>query len=151
MRPILGPDFTPETHPQTVDFFKRLEDTVNKSKNFLKETYRRARPYKAFSDQVRELVTVEQGYSYPSGHSTRSWLYALVLGTLDPGHRKDFLSYAMQVCQDRVIGGMHYPSDVLESRVLAEEIFQDLLDNKEFMSDLAALHKAEWMEKSNLK
>jgi len=145
---VLGPDFTRESHPKTADFFDRLEVTANQPKNFLKDFYHRIRPYRAFPDQVKEFVTQEDGYSYPSGHSTRAWLFALVLGTLVPDHRSDFLSAAMQVCQDRVIGGMHYPSDVLESRILAEEIFRELLDEKAFMSDLEKLRREEWIEKN---
>ena len=145
---VLGPDFTAETRPKTSEFFARLETTANQQKNFLKNFYHRIRPYRAFPDQIKALVTKEDGCSYPSGHSTRAWLYALVLGALDQTHRSDYLSLAMQVCQDRVIGGMHYPSDVLESRVLAEKIFRDLLENKAFMTDLSKLHEEEWVLQS---
>ena len=145
---VLGPDFTAETRPKTSEFFARLETTANQQKNFLKEFYHRIRPYRAFPDQIKALVTKEDGCSYPSGHSTRAWLYALVLGALDQTHRSDYLSLAMQVCQDRVIGGMHFPSDVLESRVLAEEIFRNLLENKAFMADLSKLHEEEWVLQS---
>ena len=148
---VLGPDFTKESHQKTANFFDRLEVTIDQPKNFLKDFYHRIRPYRAFPDQVKELVIKEDGYSYPSGHATRAWLYALVLGTLAPDHRSDFLSTAMQVCQDRVIGGMHYPSDVLESRILAEEIFRELLDDKSFMSDLEKLRREEWIEKNSAK
>lgn len=143
---VLGSDFSATTHPKTAEFFDRLEVTANQPKNFLKDFYHRIRPYRAFPDQVKELVTKEDGYSYPSGHSNRAWLYALVLGALDPDHRSAYLCTAYQVCQDRVIGGMHYPLDVLESRVLAEEIFRELLENKNFMADLEKLHKEEWMQ-----
>jgi acid phosphatase (class A) len=84
---VLGPDFTTESYPETARFFKRLEETANASKNFIKDSYHRDRPYKAFPGQVKELVTEEHGYSYPSGHSTRSWLFALLMGELDPIHR----------------------------------------------------------------
>jgi acid phosphatase (class A) len=141
---LLGPGFKTEAYPKTTVFFARLETTANEPKNFLKDMYHRIRPYRAFPDQVKELVSQEDGYSYPSGHSTRAWLFALVLGSLDPEHRNDYLSLAMQVCQDRVIGGMHYPVDVLEARVLAEEIFRTLIANKTFMSDLRKLQQEEW-------
>ena len=146
---VLGADFNAEFYPKTAEFFDRLEATANQQKNFLKDTYRRIRPYRAFPEQVKALVTKEEGYSYPSGHSTRAWLFALVLGALDQGNRNAYLASAMQVCQDRVIGGMHYPSDVLESRILAEEIYRDLLSNKEFMNDLEKIHQAEWIPKNN--
>ena len=146
---VLGADFNAEFYPKTAEFFDRIEATVNPPKNFLKETYQRIRPYRAFPDQVKTLVTKEEGYSYPSGHSTRAWLFALVLGALDGGNRNAYLASAMQICQDRVIGGMHYPSDVLESRVLAEEIYRDLLSNKDFMSELEKVHQTEWIPKNN--
>jgi acid phosphatase (class A) len=108
---VLGAEFRAESYPETAQFFKRLETTANDPKNFLKDTYHRDRPYKAFPGVVKELVDEEHGYSYPSGHSTRAWLFALVLGDLDPKHRNALLASAMQVCNDRVIGGMHYPSE----------------------------------------
>ena len=141
---VLGPVFREDSHPETAGFFKRLEATANDPKNFLKDTYRRDRPYKAFPGVVKELVDEEHGYSYPSGHSTRAWLFALVLGDLDPKHRNALLASAMQVCNDRVIGGMHFPSDMMASRVLAEELHRILLKNPDFTRDLEQLRSAEW-------
>jgi acid phosphatase (class A) len=148
---VLGPDFTPESYPETARFFKRLEETANAPKNFIKDSYHRDRPYKAFPGQVKELVTEEHGYSYPSGHSTRSWLFALLLGELDPIHRNAFLASAMQVCNDRVMGGMHYPSDMMASRVLAEELYRILLKNTAFMNDLDSLRLKEWSKRTSFR
>jgi acid phosphatase (class A) len=145
---VMGPEFTVANHPETARFFKRLETTANAPKNFLKETYRRERPFRSFPGEVRELVTEEHGYSYPSGHANRAWLFALVLGSLDPGHRKALLASALEVCNDRVLGGMHYPTDVLESRVLAEELFRELMRNPVFSRDLESLRRAEWAGKA---
>ena len=141
---VLGPEFNAESYPETAKFFKRLETTANDPKNFLKDTFHRERPYKAFPAQVKELVDEEKGFSYPSGHSNRAWLYALVLGDLAPAHRNALLCSAMQVCNDRVIGGMHYPSDMMASRVLAEELHRILLKNPDFTKDLEQLREAEW-------
>jgi len=141
---VLGPEFRAVSHPETAQFFKRLEASANDPKNFLKDTYHRERPYKTYSGQVKELVDEEHGYSYPSGHSNRAWLFALVLGDLDPQYRNAFLCSAMQVCNDRVIGGMHYPSDMMASRVLAEELHRILSKNPDFSRDLEQLRASEW-------
>lgn len=146
---VLGPAFSTGSYPETAKFFKRLEATANDPKNFIKDTYRRERPYKAFPGAVNALVTPEHGYSYPSGHSTRAWLFALVLGDLDPRHRNALLFSAMQVCNDRVIGGMHYPSDMMASRVLAEELHRILLNNPDFTRDLEQLRGTEWIHGPN--
>jgi acid phosphatase (class A) len=145
---VLGPDFNPTTHPKTATFFKKLDATVNVPKDFLKASFHRERPYKTFSGQVKELVTEEGGFCYPSGHSTRAWLGALVMGTLDPAHRNAYLSSALQVSQDRIVGGMHYPDDTLEGRLLAEAVFTDLMKNQTFKHDLEELKSAEFQATS---
>lgn len=140
----LGEGFSAALFPKTAAFFQLLEGEANARKNYLKDLYKRPRPYQAHPRLVKELVTKEEGWSYPSGHSTRAWLFALILGTLDPPHRNSFLSSAMTVCNDRVLGGMHYPSDMMASRVLAEGIYADLMKNPGFQRDLEVLRKSEW-------
>jgi acid phosphatase (class A) len=141
---VRGDSFTAAAYPKTAAFFKRLEDTVNPPKNWLKDTIHRERPYKAHPDQVKPLVSIEGGYSCPSGHSMRSWLDALVMADLDPARRSDYLACAAQVNTDRMIGGMHYPSDTTAGRALAETLHEDLLSDSSFKADLEDLRKAEY-------
>ncbi len=140
----LGERFSVAAFPKTDKFFRHLGEEANARKNYLKDRYKRERPYKAYPGLVKELVTEEHGWSYPSGHSTRAWLFALVLGTLDPSHRNAFLCSAMQVCDDRVLGGMHYPSDMMASRVLAESLYRELMKDPHFKADLKSLRQSEW-------
>ena len=142
----LGPEFNAKRKPRTALFFSQLEATANQAKNFLKETYRRDRPFVAFPSEVRPLVTPEAGYSYPSGHCTRSWLFALVLAELDPPHRASFFRNAIQVGEDRIIGGMHFPTDMMESRVLAVELHRCLMKDPDFRRDLEQLRSSEWSD-----
>lgn len=141
---VLGPEFTAAKYPRTAAFFTRLEVTANDVKNELKDHFKRLRPIDAHKDVVKENVPYEAGYSFPSGHSTRSWLYALVLGQLDPADRLALLRSAAQVGLDRVIGGMHYQSDVVNSRAASELIFECLMKEPDFVKDLDALKAAEW-------
>lgn len=141
---VLGPKFTAITYPQTAAFFKRLEITANGIKNTLKDHFARPRPVDGHKGEVKELVPYESGYSYPSGHATRAWLYALVLGELDPADRLAFLRQAALVGYFRVLGGMHYQSDVIASRTLAESLFTQLQANPDFTKALAELKAAEW-------
>jgi hypothetical protein len=57
----------------------------------------------------------------------------------------------MQVRNDRVMGGMHYPSDMMASRVLAEEVHRILLKNPAFMNDLESLRLKEWAKKTSFR
>ncbi len=141
---VLGPNFTVANYPQTAAFFKRMEVTANNVKNPIKDHYGRLRPYEAHKDVVKTLVTVEPNFSFPSGHATRSWLYALVLGQLDPASRLSFLRCADQVGADRIIGGMHYQTDVLAAHALAQLLFDALQKDPTFIQDLDTLRAAEW-------
>jgi acid phosphatase (class A) len=144
---VRGREFKADSFPKTAAFFKKLESTVNPPKNWLKDHYHRERPFVAHPDLVKKLVTSETGFSYPSGHSLRAWLDALVLGELDPAHRADYLGCAWQVNIDRIIGGMHYPSDTSASRSLAEALFGDLMADSEFRNELEELKKSEFQIK----
>jgi acid phosphatase (class A) len=141
---VLGPKFTPDAYPKTHAFFKQLDATTNVSKNLLKDHFARPRPVDAHKGLVKQLVPYEAGYSYPSGHSARAWLDALVLGQLDPGDRLAFLRQAALVGYYRVLGGMHYQSDVIASRTLAEYLFAQLQADPAFTKALADLQAAEW-------
>lgn len=141
---VRGDGFTPASYPKTTLFFKKLEDAANTRKNWLKDTIHRERPYKAHPDVVKPMVTPEGGYSCPSGHSTRSWLDALVLSDLDPARKGDYLACAVRVNMDRIIGGMHYPSDTVAGRVLAESIHEALMADASFKQELEELRKEEY-------
>lgn len=141
---VLGPQFTAKNFPATAAFFKKLEATANGPKNFIKDHYARIRPYLAHPTVIQRLITPDDGYSYPSGHATRSWLYARVLSQLDPKDSRRFLEQAKAIARSRVLGGMHYKSDIAASRILADLIFQQLMTQPGFRADLYRLKKTEW-------
>jgi len=141
---VLGPKFTATNYPKTAAFFKKLEVTANGPKNFLKDHFGRLRPVDGHKDLVKQNVPYEAGFSYPSGHSTRSWLYALVLGQLDPAQKDAFVRCAVQVGWDRILGGMHYQNDVVASRTLSQLIYDALMKEPDFVQALNALKTEEW-------
>jgi membrane-associated phospholipid phosphatase len=77
--------------------------------------------------------------SWPSGHATQAQLKALCMEhVLDGPLKKDALgavssnlrALARRVARNREIAGLHYPSDSVAGRELAETIFQHLIDMK---------------------
>jgi len=145
--PVLGSDFNAKNFPETAKFFHRLEATANGPKNFIKDYYARTRPYLAHPESVRLLITPDGGFSYPSGHAMRAWLYARVLGDLVPAHRQALLKYAASVGLSRIVGGMHYRSDVLASRKVADLILTELQREASFRADLEGLRADEWTKR----
>lgn len=141
---VLGPTFTAGNYPKTAAFFEKLEATVNVPKNYLKDKFGRIRPWQAHEGEVKRLVPDEKGFSYPSGHATRSWCFALFLGELDPEYQHAFIRQANKIGYSRVLGGMHYVSDIILSRQLAQLLYEQLKQDEEFRKDFEALRKEEW-------
>ena len=110
-----------------------------------KHHWQRLRPYQV-STEIKPLFTVED-FSYPSGHSTLSMVYALILGQIFPDKAAAALERAHQISESRVVAGVHYMTDIHEGEALGKAISQELLAKPEFQAAVAAA-KAEASAKS---
>jgi acid phosphatase (class A) len=77
----------------------------------LKDHFARPRPYLTLPE-VQPVVTRPFGRSYPSEHASWGVSQAMLLAELQPGRRGALLDRGRQIGYDRVLGGVHYPSDV---------------------------------------
>jgi len=77
-------------------------------------------------------------YSYPSGHSTRGAMTAILLAEMVPEKRSEIFARGWDFGVSRIIGGVHYPSDVEAGRIDATAMVSIMLQNRDFQSDLAA-------------
>jgi len=105
-----------------------------------KEHYARPRPFVTESGPI--CVDVSPGFaasgSYPSGHSAASWLYALLLAEVDPGHAAAIVARGRAFGESRVVCGVHYESDVEGGRLTTTALVAALHGNAEFEADMAA-------------
>lgn len=141
---VLGPNFNAKNFPKTAEFFSHLASTAGVAVGELKDNYKRLRPFEGHPDQIRLLVRNEKGYSYPSGHTTRSRLFAFTLAQLDPSRKAAYFQCAEQVGVDRILAGEHYLTDLEGGRTLGKILFQHLIKDPQFQNDLKALKEAEW-------
>lgn len=63
--------------------------------------------------------------AYPSGHSTAGYALALILAKKFPEKKDQILKQGLQIGENRLIGGVHHPSDVAAGRKLSEQIVKD--------------------------
>jgi acid phosphatase (class A) len=77
----------------------------------LKDHFGRPRPYVTLSE-VQPAVTRPYGHSYPSEHASWGVSQAVLLAELQPARRRELLERGRQIGYDRVLAGVHYPSDV---------------------------------------
>jgi acid phosphatase (class A) len=141
---VLGPGFDPAAHPRTQALVERLHAEASALVDQARSRFARGRPFVA-DRRVEPAVKADGTPSYPSSHGTRGILYARVLAELAPGQRDALLEVGRRVGYDRVLGGVHYPSDVLAGQRLGEALADALLAMPAFRTEMAEIRATEWV------
>lgn len=106
-----------------------------------KDRYRRVRPFVANKGSTctpeYEPELMKNG-SYPSGHSSIGWTWALILTELVPGRENAILSRGYAFGENRVVCGVHWQSDVAAGRVVASGLVARLHADPAFRNAMAA-------------
>ncbi len=137
--PAIGAWFAPGKFPRTDALFKEVEAEAKGVVDESKKYFKRPRPYHVAPERFPHSIEHEDPthYSYPSGHSTRGTVFALLLAELLPEHREAILAKGREAGWLRVQGGVHYPTDVYAGRVLGQELARDFLRSEAFQRDFA--------------
>ncbi len=140
--PVLGDAFTAKNLPV---LFALLTDAAADSKlssESAKTHYARQRPQ--FVDpQVKPSISGEVDASYPSGHATRGILWATILMEIAPDKKEMLIQRGEEIGWDRVLAGVHFPSDVYAGRILGQALAQAMKKDSGFQARLAKA-KAEY-------
>ncbi len=125
--------FGPSTGILTADEVKKVavegERVIKKVFSIVdpfKEYYRRVRPYNA-DRTLHPCITLPGGNkAYPSGHATVGIVLADFLAKKFPAKKMALLEQGKQAGVNRLIGGVHHPSDVVAGQFLGKQIVKDL-------------------------
>lgn len=137
-RTVLGDKFSAADLPLTAALSAAVHKEEPAAGNPLKLAFHRPRPYQ--SDRTLHPVcdkTVIPN-SYPSGHSISGYLEGLTLAEMVPEKRDQILARADDYANNRLVCGVHYPSDIATGRQVAYAVFGALMATPEFRSQLAA-------------
>ncbi|MFL5262267.1 MAG: phosphatase PAP2 family protein [Anaeromyxobacteraceae bacterium] len=141
----LGAGFDVGSHPRTRALIDRAHASATAPIRDAKARFRRARPYEA-DRRVTPAVPPEDTPSFPSSHATRGVLVARVLAALAPSRGDALRDCGQRVGFDRVLAGVHYPTDVLGGQRLGEALAAALLEDPAFARELEAVRAAEWVK-----
>jgi acid phosphatase (class A) len=132
---LLGAWFTPAELPATM----QLLDKVNQEAKYFcdkgKQQFLRPRP-KDVDHRIKPLLERLDEPCYPSGHAVQATALALVLAELAPECRGPLCEHARQIAWNRIILGVHYPSDAVAGRILGQRVAQELLRDPAFQREL---------------
>ncbi|MBR7005148.1 MAG: phosphatase PAP2 family protein [Bacteroidales bacterium] len=129
-----------ENTPAIWNVLERSLRTVDQIRVAPKAWFKRIRPFEYFKEKTLtgEDDELRGEGSYPSGHTIRSWLAAMLFSEVNPAVADYVYSRAWEYGNSRVIAGAHWQSDVDASRVAASIGFASLQTSPEFQDDMTA-------------
>jgi len=106
-----------------------------------KDHYNRVRPFVHFNEgtcRPEDEASLRKDGSYPSGHTSIGWTWALLLTELAPERRDALLARGRAFGESRLVCNAHWQSDVLEGRAVAAGAVAQLHSDRAFNSDMKA-------------
>ncbi len=141
VKSFFGAAFGPLTDTEAerlAPFFEQIRNDGDFFIQKLKVEFPRQRPF-LYIKGIEPCVPKEVTGAYPSGHATLSKLYFLVLSELHPKLKEQLEIRSNQIAQDRVLSGMHHPSDIETGKKLGTLLFEEIKKSKKFQEDLKKL------------
>jgi acid phosphatase (class A) len=135
---VLGAGFNPEALPLTAELGVHVKNEQSVAGSALKAVFQRQRPYQTDKTLHPVCALTEAANSYPSGHALTGYLEGLTLAEIVPEKRTELLARADDYAHNRLVCGVHYPSDLEASRRVAYVVFGYMMATPRFQHDLAA-------------
>ena len=132
-----SPKFTAAALPKFAAFFDRVVETEGAVTDPAKAVWKRPRPH-LYSDLVHPVVPLSKSGSYPSGHATVGTLMGIELANMLPEKRAQIMARAWEFGHNRVVGGIHYPSDIEMGRISGTVIAQTISTHPDFKAEFNA-------------
>ena len=125
----LGSWFNASNLPKTAAFFIKVDKETKQAIELAKDHFTRTRPLYWLETGDPEK---SNGYSYPSGHTTRAFVWACLLSNAFPDMTRALHHEARQKAWYRVILGRHFPADVRAGKLYGKFLAQQFLKSPAF-------------------
>jgi acid phosphatase (class A) len=132
---VLGDKFAEKNLPETDALLKQVQSDIKNFTDLAKAKWERKRP-PYVDDRIHPCVKIEENGSYPSAHAVRGVVWSRILAEMFPGKKDALLKRGLLMGEDRVIAGIHFPSDVEAGQKLGNAIADKLLADPKFKPSL---------------
>lgn len=106
----------------------------------VKRSFNRLRPYDYMKD-LSPCTPLEKSLAYPSGHSALAVLYASILADIFPDKANQLDIRANTIAQDRVLAGVHHPSDITSGKKLGQILYTEISKSPRYKADIEQYQK----------
>ncbi|MBA3896215.1 MAG: phosphatase PAP2 family protein [Sphingomonadaceae bacterium] len=139
-----GTNLSPAASPILAHILKRVLNDTSGYVTMAKVNNPRDRPYVEDIHIVpcsTDYLRATDHQSYPSGHAANGYAAALVLAEAIPVRASALLARGVRYGDNRIVCGVHHPSDVEQGRLLAIAIYRKLREDRAFREDVACAHQ----------
>jgi acid phosphatase (class A) len=137
----LGMPISQEATPHLNMVLRRVRADASRANDKAKDLYKRKRPYLAHGDACCTPNEKHKDDSYPSGHSSIGWAWALVLEEIAPDRADAILARGLAFGESRIICGVHWKSDVEAGRLVGASTVSRLHADPVFKAQLELARK----------
>jgi len=121
---------------------KKIKKDTDRTVDAIKKHYNRKRPFNRDAE-LKPCIDPAKGnigpFAYPSGHATIARVFALLLSDLAPENKEIYLAKADVAALNRVLSGVHHPSDIEAGKRLADSIYAQFQKSPAFQKDFEKL------------
>lgn len=133
---VMGPKFKKPSLPAVTAFFDRIVATEAAVVDPAKDFWKRPRPH-MLDSRIEPIVKRSTSGSWPSGHTTLGTLMGITLANMVPEKRAEIMARAWHYGDNRIVAGIHYPSDVEMGRIAGSVISQQISQQQDFQQQYA--------------
>ena len=136
---VLNAPITEQDTPRLYILMRRVRTDASLATNTAKDKYKRTRPFVINKERTcfpKDEQSLRNNGSYPSGHTTIGWTWALILAEISPEQADAILARGRAFGQSRVICNVHWQSDVVEGRFMGAATVARLHADPVFRADL---------------
>ena len=137
----LGIQISEEETPRLYTLLRRTLTDAGLATYKAKEHFKRRRPFLmngqpiCTPDEQEDLTT---DWSYPSGHTSVGWAWALILSEIAPNQQDQILQRGREFGKSRNVCNVHWYSDVQAGLLMGAATVAQLQANPVFRADLRA-------------
>ena len=137
---VLDIPISEEATPHLNMLLRRIRMDASRANDLAKNKYKRPRPFHVVHDQPCSTDESSPN-SYPSGHASIGWAWALTLAETVPDKSDAILARGMSFGNSRYICGVHWRSDVEAGRLVGAATVSRLHDDPVYRAQVGLARK----------
>lgn len=137
----LNINISQDSTPHLNILLRRVRGDASRATDSAKHFYQRPRPYMAHGDTSCTPQHKLKAESYPSGHTSIGWAWALILSEIAPDRAEAILSRGYAYGDSRIVCGAHWKSDTDAGRLVGAAVVSRLHTKPEFTAQLVLARK----------